>query len=73
MAEQWALMYGVKTLIFKPEWDKYGKAAGPKRNVLIIENADYLIAFPSKTGKGTQNSIKLAQEKRIAISINYID
>jgi len=59
-AEQLAIKKGLKTLIFKPDWDKYGKRAGFIRNVDIIKNADFVVAFWDGTSKGTKHSIDLA-------------
>ena len=59
--------------IFKPDWLKYGKAAGPIRNQQIIEYATHVIAFPSKTGKGTQDSIIRAKKLNRKLIICPID
>jgi hypothetical protein len=69
MAERWAKEHKYKTLIFKPEWSKYGKAAGPLRNTLIIENSDVIIAFPSKKSVGTYDTINKAKalHKKVVI------
>ena len=45
-----------------PMWSKYGKSAGFKRNTLIIQNADIVIAFWDGTSKGTLSSIELAKK-----------
>ncbi|MCK9543719.1 MAG: DUF2493 domain-containing protein [Novosphingobium sp.] len=47
-------------IIFKPEWDKYGKSAGFIRNKLIIEKSNRIIAFWNGISKGTKHSIDLA-------------
>lgn len=52
--------YEIKKIIFKPDWDKYGKRAGFLRNQLIIDEADKVIAFWDGTSKGTKHSIDLA-------------
>ena len=59
-AEKLAKDYQLKITIFKPDWDKYGKSAGYKRNKLIIDEADKVIAFWSGKSKGTKHSIDLA-------------
>jgi len=50
----------IKQVIFKPEWDKYGKRAGFLRNELIINEADKIIAFWDGQSRGTKHSIDLA-------------
>lgn len=73
MAEQFAKEYGISTIIFKPNWKQYGSAAGVMRNTDIVNCSDKIIAFPSKEGKGTQDTIKKARNKNIPIYILYID
>lgn len=48
--------------IHYPEWDKYGKSAGFKRNIYIAEDCDILLAIvaANRTG-GTEDTIKKAE------------
>ena len=62
LGERWAKDNGVQTLIFKPEWDKYGKRAGFIRNQDIVKNSDMVIAFWDNKSPGTQNSISIAEK-----------
>jgi len=59
--DTWAVEYaeslGLETKVFKAEWEKYGKSAGFKRNKLIVEAADEVIAFWDLDSRGTDNSI----------------
>jgi hypothetical protein len=52
----------IKFTVFKPEWAKYGRAAGKIRNTLIIENCDMLLAFWDFTSRGTKDSIEKARK-----------
>ena len=54
---------------FLPEWDKYGKSAGFKRNRLIVKESDFLVAFWDGKSLGTKSSINLAKKKKIPIVI----
>jgi len=69
IAEEYWKMNGGKTIIFKPEWDKYGKRAGFLRNQLIVNEAERLIAFWDGKSKGTKHSIDLAIAKGIPVDI----
>lgn len=60
LGEQFAIDNDIDTLIFKPEWDKYGRGAAFIRNKTIIENCDKVIAFWDGKSKGTKNSIDIA-------------
>jgi len=54
--------YGVPPTEFIPDWSK-GKWAGLARNSDIVEMSEYMIAFPSKNGRGTQDSIRKFRHK----------
>jgi len=62
------------TLIeIRPEWDKYGKSAGYKRNRTIVELADILIAIPDLQSVGTYHSITLAKQKGIPVFVKQFN
>jgi len=62
LAHHYAKVNDIYLIEFIPEWDKYGKSAGFKRNKLIIEECDYCIAFWDGKSKGTKSSINLAKK-----------
>lgn len=45
---------------FKPNYSSYGRTAPIVRNSLIVNAADGVIAFPSKTSRGTLDTINKA-------------
>ena len=65
LAERYAKEHGIDTKIFIPEWSKYGKSAGYKRNRLIIGYSDIVIAFWDGVSKGTKHDIDIADELNI--------
>lgn len=69
LAEKFANDNNIPISIKAADWKKYGKAAGPIRNKLIIEEADAVVAFPASDSKGTLHDIKLAQQmgKRLEV------
>ena len=69
LGERWAKENGIPTLIFKPDWNKYGKRAGFIRNEDIIKNSDFVVAFWDEVSKGTQSSIDLAIKHDIPVRI----
>lgn len=72
LGEKWAIENGKQTLIFKPDWAKYGKRAGFLRNEDIVKNSDYVIAFWDGVSPGTKNSINLCEKFNIPVKIvNY--
>lgn len=71
LGERWAKENNKKTLIFKPEWDKYGKSAGFIRNQEIVKNSDFVLAFWDGKSKGTKSSIDLCKKNEIPYKIIY--
>lgn len=68
---QWAKSNNKETIIFFPEWKKYGKRAGFLRNNDIIESSDKVIAFWDGKSKGTEHSIKLCKKLNKKCKIVY--
>ncbi len=62
LAEEYAKVNKINTVIYRPDWKKYGRGAGIVRNKVIIENSDLVIAFLKNNSRGTSNSIKVAIE-----------
>lgn len=60
---------GYKIQYFFPEWDKYGKSAGYRRNVQMAENADALIAFWDGKSRGTNHMINIANERGLKVRV----
>lgn len=61
LAEAWARSRGIPVKVFKPDWDRYGKSAGHRRN---HEMADYVkthggiyVAIWDGVSKGTKGMI----------------
>jgi hypothetical protein len=63
MAGRFAEKHSLKMTVFPADWNKYGRSAGPRRNTLIIDYADLVIAFPDKQSVGTRDSIKKAKKQ----------
>lgn len=69
LAEKWAKENNIKTLIYYADWSK-GKKAGPVRNTLIVNECDYMIAFPSRLKSiGTYDSINKAKKANKIIEV----
>lgn len=71
LAKKYAQEYDIPLLVFRADWDKYGKSAGPIRNAEIVKAADTLIAFWDGKSKGTKNSI--AQAKALGLLVIEIE
>lgn len=72
LGEQYANWNDLPIDSYPAKWDKYGKSAGYKRNALMADNADALIAFWDGKSKGTMHMIDLAKSKGLEVKvINY--
>jgi hypothetical protein len=64
-----ARLYGANIAQFPAQWDTYGKSAGYKRNTLMADNADMLLAFWDGSSKGTKHMIDIAKSKDLVVHI----
>lgn len=67
LAGQWARHVGVPWKAYPAHWKSEGKAAGPKRNARMLEEAKphLVIAFPG--GRGTANMILQAEKAGVPV------
>lgn len=76
LAEKYAKNKKYQTEIYPvtpQQWKDLGKIAGILRNTEIVNASDYMIAFPSKTSKGTLDSIKKMKIKNGNVKIIKYD
>ena len=66
LATDWARSRGVTHMEYPANWKKYGKAAGPIRNNMMIDSGiDLLVAFPG--GRGTEDMVRKCKAKGIQV------
>jgi len=63
--ENWATEQNLPITVFKADWKRYGRGAGPRRNRDMAAYADGVVLFPG--GKGTENMFKEAQKASLNI------
>ena len=61
LGEAWASMYDVPIKRFPADWAQYGSWAGIKRNTIMAEYADALIAIWDGNSRGTKHMINTAE------------
>lgn len=72
LAEKFADEIGVEKIIFKPNFEKFGRFGALIRNTEIVENSDVVFAFWDGKSKGTLDSISKAKKmNKILHIINY--
>lgn len=69
LGERFASENGIPVISFIPDWDRYGKSAGFRRNVQMSEYGDALVAFWDGKSPGTRSMIELANEKRLKVLV----
>lgn len=66
LAEEWALKMGVPVEQYPADWERYGPAAGPRRNAeMAALGADGVVAFPG--GAGTLSMCREAKARGIPV------
>ena len=55
----WCASGDLEVFVFEAQWDLFGRGAGPRRNAVMMESADALIAFPG--GRKTASCIREAR------------
>jgi len=69
LGEDWARKCCVPVARFPADWKAHGRAAGPKRNREMAENADALIAIWDGASRGTKNMIETAQKLGLKVFV----
>lgn len=70
-AEKWAIRNKIPFKPILPEWDKFRKAAGIKRNRLIVEESDFCLIFWDGKSAGTKSSIEFCKKFKRPFQIIY--
>jgi hypothetical protein len=60
LARRYATSRNIPLAVFSADWETYGKAAGPIRNTMIVEDSSRMIAFLriDKMNRGSWDSIR---------------
>lgn len=61
LGERYAEENGFEIEYYLPDWKKYGRSAGPRRNKEMVERADYIICFWDGKSRGTASTVKYTQ------------
>lgn len=70
IAQRFAEEVGLITERHPADWNKFGKFAGPKRNMEMVDlGADVVLAFPKGVSKGTRGCLKYAQEAGLTVKV----
>jgi len=69
LSANFAYNHNIPKIIFKPDWQLYGKSAGFIRNKKIVDTADEFVIFWDGMSRGSKHSLDLAtgQHKPVRI------
>jgi hypothetical protein len=67
LAGEWAKARGIPVLVYPADWEKHGRAAGPRRNEQMLREGkpDLVVAFPG--GRGTAHMVRIAKEAGVKV------
>ncbi|RYX79967.1 hypothetical protein EON73_05980 [bacterium] len=72
MAERYAGENYIELKVREAEWQNMLKKAGPLRNQLIVDDSNYLIAFPCDDSIDIYSSIHFANLKKITVVVHNV-
>lgn len=64
-----ARLLGMEVDVWKAEWERYGRRAGPLRNRQMVASCDFLLAFWNGVSRGTASAIQAAVDEDIPFEI----
>lgn len=72
LGEKYAAEYGLELEIYKADWARYKKVAGPIRNREMVSVCDGVICFWDDKSRGTRSLIDLAKKNGKEIYIKKL-
>ena len=68
-ARSFALAHKIKLTEYYPDYPRYGRGAPLRRNILIIEEAEMVLAFWDGVSRGTKYVIDQCRKRGIPIQV----
>jgi len=72
LGEAWAERHKKSCEVYSANWDKFGKSAGYKRNVVMAKHADILVAFWDGISRGTKHMIRTAEDNDVFVIAYHV-
>lgn len=72
LARNFAKDNNIDLIEFLPDYNKHGRIAPLLRNTQIVECCTHAIAFPSKNGSGTQDTIRKLKNSNKSVTIHFV-
>ena len=68
-AKEYAIKNNIPIIEFLPDYRKYGRKAPLLRNLQIVDNCDFLLAFWDGISRGTKFTIDYAEKRGVPLKI----
>lgn len=72
LGETWARETSKMMRRFPAEWDRYGKSAGYRRNEVMADYAEALVAIWDGKSRGTKHMIDIAKREGLQVYIHIV-
>ena len=69
LGKKYALERGFEVCTHKADWDLHGKSAGYRRNEVMSNDADAVIAFWDQQSRGTAHMIRYTQSRNKPVQV----
>lgn len=60
LAVEFALEHGIEFVAYNADWDRFGRSAGPMRNIAIVGACTHVLAFVAPDSVGTRDTLNKA-------------
>jgi hypothetical protein len=68
----WADAHNIPVTLYVPDWEKYGKSAGPIRNSEMAKLAEALILVWDGVSKGSKDMLNKANSKGLKVYVHLV-
>jgi len=73
LAEAYADAMNIPKTIIKPDYERYGRSAPIRRNEVIVDHADFIVAIWDGVSRGTKFVIDYAKRTGKPIEVHIIE
>lgn len=73
MVERWCNENSIPTTIYKPQYQHANDRQAPlRRNIDIVRNTSFLLAFPTSDSRGTWHAVNEAKKMGITVYVHNV-
>ena len=72
LGKMWADDNGIPVETYPADWNRYGKSAGYRRNEVMADKAEALLAIYDGVSRGTKHMIDIATRKGLKVYVYLV-